>query len=261
LSNLVAWYKPETLAASYANGDPISTWTDSSGNSLDLTGTTTARPLAAANSINGYMAASFDGSNDILSSGAYTVADKTYLAIVLNIARNYNYNGVICIDGATPPAQEPKFFFTYGYSTASWVTANKDPALQYFTWSGGKPGVPVATTDSILVTSVNVDGFLMRTNGTTCFVPANGSTATGTGYIHVGNVGVSGSTLNGDIAEVAIWEDTSDKSISWVEGYLAYKYGITLPNGHLFKNDPPSSAPPTYNSSGGLLRVNLNGGM
>ena len=62
------------------------------------------------------------------------------------------------------------------------------------------------------------------------------------------------STVDGDIAEVAIWEDSVDTSVPWIEGYLAHKYGITLPSGHLFKNDPPSSPPPGYNSTPGTTK-------
>jgi hypothetical protein len=63
LTNCYAWYKPESLSSAYGNGDPITSWADSSGNSRDVSQSDSARqPLATANALGTYMAADFDGS-------------------------------------------------------------------------------------------------------------------------------------------------------------------------------------------------------
>jgi hypothetical protein len=199
------------------------------------------------------MAASFDGSDDILSSGSYTVSGKTYASVVFNNPSDKNYNGLICIDGNSTPSHICDFLTCYGYSTGNWLVGRGAPSGSFNTYLGGKPGVPSPATDTIVSTSASVDGFLLRANGTTTYAgtaAVNLATHTGTGYIHVGNVGLGGSTMNGDIAEVVIWEDTVDTAIPWVEGYLANKYSITLADGHLFKNEAPASAPTTYNPAG-----------
>ena len=61
----------------FADTDPISTLTDHSGNGLDLTAATTARPTFQANELNGYGVARFDGTDDVLS--ASTAADWKFL--------------------------------------------------------------------------------------------------------------------------------------------------------------------------------------
>ena len=76
---------------------------------------------------------------------------------------------------------------------------------------------------------------------------------TSTAYIHVGNSGLSNGVLNGKIAEIVLYDAVDEDCAEsiWVEGYLADKYSITLPAGHLFKNEPPANAPTTYNPSSG----------
>jgi hypothetical protein len=77
------------------------------------------------------------------------------------------------------------------------------------------------------------------------------SPSSGTAYIHLGDNGLG--KLNGKIAEVVVFDavNRACEEAAWVEGYLADKYSITLPAGHLFKNEPPANAPTTYNPSGG----------
>lgn len=258
LTGLVAWYKPETLAASYANGDPISTWADSSGNGRDLTGTTTTRPLAAASAINGYMAADFDGTDDILSSASYTHSGNTVVAMVFALDTLKNYNGVVGIDINTPPVYQPRFYGNLGYSTGNFTTTFNDGTLAYFVADATYGGTPSsAGVNYVVVSSMSAIGTLLKTNGdnykySTNTVSTPRTPASGTAYIHLGHVGVSGGFLDGKLAEVIIWTPTSDYTeVPWVEGYLADKYAITLADGHLFKNAAPENAPTTYNATGG----------
>lgn len=62
---LAAWWKADSLSLS--DGDPISTWTDSSGNGKDATATLTTRPLYKTNIFGSMPAVRFDGSNDFFS--------------------------------------------------------------------------------------------------------------------------------------------------------------------------------------------------
>ena len=74
-------------------------------------------------------------------------------------------------------------------------------------------------------------------------------------YIHFGYAGLNNSFFNGQLVEAAIYAASAKGSGEhiWVEGYLADKYGIALPDGHLFKESPPDSAPTKYNSSGVII--------
>jgi len=257
LTGLVAWYKPETLAASYANGDPISTWADSSGNGRDLTGTTTTRPLALASAINGYMAADFDGTDDVLSSASYTHSGNIVVAMVFNLDAIKNYNAIASIHNSATPAYPPYYYCCFSYASGDFATVLDDGTVRYWTGDYTYGGTPTASsTNYIAVSSFSAIGSLLKTNGehNRWKKASNGNPAspTGTAYIHLGATGISGGFLNGKLAEVIIWTPTSDHAeVPWVEGYLADKYAITLADGHLFKNAAPENAPTTYNATGG----------
>jgi len=261
LTGLVAWYKPETLAASYANGDPISTWADSSGNGRDLTGTTTTRPLALASAINGYMAADFDGTDDILSSASYTHSGNAVVAAVFALDTIKNYNIPVGIDNNATPVYPPQFFSSISSVPGNLGVIFNDGTLTYFTADASYGGTPSSTgVNYVVVSSMSAIGMLIETNGDSYkrLVNLSGTPrtpASGTAYIHLGGLGLvsgSSSTIDGKLAEVIIWTPTSDYTeVPWVEGYLAHKYAITLVDGHLFKNAAPENAPTTYNATGG----------
>lgn len=75
ISNLAYWLKPESLS-SLADGAPVSTWSDSSANARDFTGSGGFRPLYKANDIGTLGAVVFDGSDDELSYGNTYATDN-----------------------------------------------------------------------------------------------------------------------------------------------------------------------------------------
>jgi len=261
LTGLVAWYKPETLAASYANGDPISTWADSSGNGYDLTGTTTTRPLALASAINGYMAADFDGTDDKLWSGSFTVTQEPHhFYIVTEVDTLKNFNDFLCIDDdPSSPAWNQAFFhlFAYDDGAVSCVT-NSNYFYRTEDTIAGNAGL-AATTPAI----ISASGWLYDEASSECHVGINvnggragqGSgplAASGTAYIGMGFVVGFSTPLNGKVVEAIITKGQGrGVDTPWIEGYLAHKYAITLADGHLFKNAAPENAPTTYNATGG----------
>ena len=276
LTGLVAWYKPETLAASYANGDPISTWADSSGNGRDLTGTTTTRPLAAASAINGYMAADFDGTDDVLSSAGFSwTSSMTCMAIVMQRDVDKSFNaGVILHDSSTPqyPCDiaglaligDSTHWVDGMYTTGRVLLRAFDTAIS-----------PIDTPYIFTLGNGSLGRFGRGNGGYGVYREVSGTGSrylnnapSTTAYIHVGfSEGVSNPAiryaLDGKICEVIIWSPTSNISeVYWVEGHLADKYGIALPDGHLFKNAAPENAPTTYNAAGGAGSSRLvNGGL
>lgn len=64
VTGLVAWYKADALAIS--NGNPVSSWTDSSGLGNHATQNGSSRPTFITNAINSLPVVRFDGSNDNL---------------------------------------------------------------------------------------------------------------------------------------------------------------------------------------------------
>jgi len=261
LTNCYAWFKPESLASSYANGDPISSWADSSGNGRDVSQATSAnQPLAVANAINGYMAADFDGSNDVLSSASYTQSGDVAVTAVMNIdSFPPSLGSSVTVQGFATPQ---------GSSRPTWVqsvfrsTGNFNCYMRYvgsipffignsaFTPDNLSTGTNYITTFSLnsLVSALRVNGRSLNYGGNASVAAI--SPPSGTAYIHLGD---GYGHLNAKMTEVIIYDSASldNAEAMWVEGYLADKYAITLAAGHLFKNEPPANAPTTYNPSGG----------
>lgn len=264
LTNCYAWYKSESLSSAYANGDPITSWSDSSGNGRDITQATSAsQPLAVASAVNGYMAADFDGSDDRLSSASYTQSGDVVVSIVVSLDVTKNYNGIISIESDSTPSWNnggAVWIASLTRATGNFSTYMHDGS--YLRMYKTPPQTLYAHTVNqyfIMTTALNSKTGLFNLNGESYpfgfdQVQSGGHFVTppsGTAYLHLGDIGLD--QLNGKIAEVVVFDavNRACEEVAWVEGYLADKYAITLPNGHLFKNDPPDNAPTTYNASSG----------
>lgn len=66
VDGLYAWYDADAISG-LNNGDPVSTWTDESGNARNQTQVDTARPTYQTNIQNGLPGVRFDGSNDYMN--------------------------------------------------------------------------------------------------------------------------------------------------------------------------------------------------
>ena len=218
------------------------------------------RPLAAASAINGYMAADFDGTDDILSSASYTHSGNTVAVAVMNFDTVKNYSSAFCIDGVSPPSYINDYYLLQFDGLGGVRTMGSLPAYRYGVSNTSYLGsATTAATDYIVAGSYSSVGVLSKVNGQdSLFVSVNGTPASpsGTAYIHMGDSGLAGGFFDGKMCEVIVWSPTTDFSeVQWVEGYLADKYAITLADGHLFKNEPPQSAPTTYNTGTGATNV------
>jgi hypothetical protein len=86
-ANLGVWLKADGLSG-LANNDPVSTWTDFSGNGRNYIGTTTTRPLYKTSQQNGLPGVDFDGTDDFLT-GTTDPSVSTYsLYVTLKMKSN-----------------------------------------------------------------------------------------------------------------------------------------------------------------------------
>jgi len=263
LTNCYAWYKPESLSSAYSDGDPIDSWADSSGNGRDISNTLTSRPTALANAFGTYMAADFDGSSDYLSSASYTQSGDVVVTAVFSLDVLKNFNTIHTIDAQSPPT------FNAGTPNTQWNTllvydaghvtlVQVDTAYTAYWTKGFTSYLLSAGTNYLVSCAASELGRFIRVNGTaftasTINLTTPTTPSSGNAHITLGYSGLGGSFLNGKIVEFVAYDavSTDFPEVSWVEGYLADKYSITLPAGHLFKNEPPANAPTTYNPSGG----------
>ena len=255
LTGLVVWHKPESLASSYSNGDSITTWADSSGNSRDLTGSSTTRPLALANAVGTYMAADFDGTDDFLVTGSYTLpAGQLTTTMVVSLDVLKNFNSLLNIDDTAVPSYVASFLHCYVFTSGELrLGFNYNNSNNMFDTSGGVGGV-VATQYHIISYSNSLDAAYVRIDGNLWYqFGRDQNQPGGNAYNSLGRSGAGGGALNGKVAEIIVSQpaDSDHSAVIWVEGYLADKYGITLADGHLFKNAAPENAPTTYNATGG----------
>lgn len=258
ITDLKAWYKADEIGG-LSDGDPVTTWSDSSGNSVDLSQTGSARPTYKTSIINGLPVVRFDGSDDLLSSSSFSSGTPGLMfASVFRVSTLKDYNALIGIHDSSLPAYPSKYLNQHFYASGHCLQGHNNTGASWTIWN---TGISAATTYILSMTHAqkspgvdsvcSINGRDTHTINSTSHTSAN--QATGTAYIHLGYTGLSASYFNGDIAELVVFRYTSDREWIWIEGYLADKYGLTLAVGHPFKESPPDSAPPTYNSSGGGL--------
>lgn len=252
----IAWYKADAITG-LSDGDPIDTWPDSSGNSRDLTQTGTARPLYKTGIVNSLPVARFDGSNDFMSSSSFTLSSNVCCAVVYQLSALKDYNSLVNVHNSSTPGYISTYLVHHYYSNTTVLHGHNPGTATYITRSAG--GSTGAFKIDSYSQAYNSTGFLCyySVNGNQSLgfggYSGNAAPATGTAYVHVGYSGLGSGYLNGDIAEIVLYEETTNRESVWLEGYFADKYNITLEQGHLFKNAAPTSAPPTYNAAGGQV--------
>lgn len=255
IATIHGWYKADSLSLS--DGDLISTWADSSGLGRDLMAAGAARPTYKTSIINSLPVARWAATGNLMSSASWSAsALQLSAAAVINITTAQNYNSIVNVDNASPMSGSPTLFGMYSMTGSSGY-------LEQGASYRGYASMVTAGSWVILTGLYQSDYIQVRTNGKELIendrasLPAN---QTATVYTHVGGSGYGGS-IRGDLAEIVIWRETTLRESIWIEGYLASKYGVTLDQGHLFRNAAPNSAPATYNSAGGGIRtVNIRGG-
>lgn len=91
---LAFWYKMN--AESYANNDPIGTFTDQSGNGINATASGSNRPTYKTSQINSLAAADFDGTDDYLLNSISTYNQPNTVFIV---AKELTGTDQVMLDG------------------------------------------------------------------------------------------------------------------------------------------------------------------
>jgi hypothetical protein len=264
LADLRAWYKADAITG-LSDGDPVSTWSDSSGGGYDLTQTSTARPLYQTNTLNGLPVVEFDGSNDTLD--ASTAADWKFLHdstgssafVVVKVGTSSDPNAAYGIAGNNAGASANHGWCLLYDDRAS---VPRDDVLQNFIARGvsGSPTVSNTSSNNAMGantaqllgvvsdpangtaanrSSMRVNGGTAIANNTTTFAA---STSNPTFTFQLGAQGNNSALLLGYIAEVVICDAVlSSTNREKVEGYLAHKWGLesNLPNTHPYRYSAP----------------------
>lgn len=229
LAGLSLWLSADRITG-LADGDPVSSWSDLSGNSNHATqSTTAAKPLYKVNIANGRPGVLFDGVDDYLSlaAGAYTAmlaGDKTVFVAAKWAATGADKR-LVSVSNA-------------GASTRFALTHTTGPVYQHFYTTGAAQANVTASAGAIPSTSVpqiveavqSGTSFIGRTNGTTIAAdPANAGGEVAASGALGSNAAGSGGFANVYILDVIAYNRAlSATEASAVRRYLGVRYGVTV---------------------------------
>lgn len=232
------WDNSEPFTEPIDNGTAVRIWADQSGNGYDATqSTTAARPTYIASGLNGLPVVRFDGTDDRLALGASAlgmirnVAGATMFAVV-----KYPANSVLNVS----------FFISNNTSAGSArgslsqeITNKLQTAGRRLDADSFESALSTATiTNTFLIHSgiVNyatakafnyINGALDGTDDP--FQTAGNTSNTDSNNITIGATGTPTAYLNGDIAEIIVYNRALNTSeLAQVHRYLSRKWGIAL---------------------------------
>jgi hypothetical protein len=213
VSGLAVWFEADAGVLTNSSG-AVTNWLDQSGNGRNATQTTTSdQPTYVASALNGKPVIRFDGVNDKLVTANLSSAFPTAatLFVVATISNDTAYD----------------IYYNATAGDSYWRHAGSGlsfPAMFRTTRIDSYCAMP--TNGTIMCTVKSSSGnWEMRTNGVSAGVVSSGSYSSG--GIHTIAGGATGGALQGDIAEVLIYNHILNSSEeSAVGGYLARKYGL-----------------------------------
>lgn len=236
------WLDAADASTVQATGGLVDQINDKSGNGIDFTATTTARPTYTTGGQNGQNVLTFNGTSNFLSRSEYTYGTTHSLFVV------FKYTGASTITATTPG-----FAVISGTSTSSsiyggpWTGVIANERLGYYLNRDGfaKTDADINATSPLLL-GFSVDntqvGAITRLNGTADFLTTNG-TLVPQSIQYIGSVDGTRSFLTGFFCELIIAPSFLPKAdIEKMEGYLAHKWGLTanLPADHPYKTVEPT---------------------
>lgn len=230
LSGLRLWLSADRISG-LADGDPVSTWSDLSGQGNHATqSTTAAKPLYKTGIVAGRPAVLFDGVDDWLALtaavGTILTSDaKTVFAVVKMVATTNN-SRIVNVPNAA--VSSTRFALNIN-ATPQWQTFyTTGAAAANFTWtSGAAPTTSVAQILEVVQNGTSVIGRLNGTQGNS--VNDGGSEAAGAGAALGSSTGGSSGFANAYILEVVVYNRAlSTTEASAVRRYLGARYGLTV---------------------------------
>ena len=220
------------------NSNSVSQWSDKSGNGNHATQSSSAnQPTLSGQKI------VFDGSNDILKISNDPFKSLTKPAVIA-VAK---WNSLSTWNNALAT--------WHGSSNNGWALYQNNN-LDQITWviragSHNLSGNSATLQNTFLVSAFRTTGRHLRVNGTavanhssdTGTIPYNGTNRSAIGGQYAAdNWSSPAKFLNGEIAEILVYDDQNQNNIAKIEGYLAHKWGLTLPSDHPYKSKVPQKS-------------------
>lgn len=222
VSGLVLWLKADAITG-LSDSDPVSTWTDSSGNSNSATGSGTARPLYKTGILNSLPVVRFDGVNDTLRitrNAGLEPSAVTIIAVFRGAAAPGSFSYMIAkpytVDGtASWGIQKDQQRCLTRVAGSLIVTATYTTTI----WDG---------TGRITDLLVNGDSLAFYFGGKVISVPAaSGAIDYDANDVYLGSWDGTQLYWLGDLAEVLIYNTSLGlQNLGRVQNYLTTKYAL-----------------------------------
>lgn len=215
----------------------VDQWSDKSGNGRHATGTGTARPAVAPNSLDGKSVITFDGTDDALFIGpSFLIQPNVLIACVVK-ENNGGFGGVISAESSIPPNNQA---ITLNIGSSRTYEADYGNRFIAYTISTGVNWGTVAVVYTPAYTSIAFNGTVEATvtsDATLVDVGVSPAQVIGKYRTNDTNFGAM------DLAELVVGTSGGEMfERQRLEGYLAHKWGLTanLPAGHPYKVNPPA---------------------
>ena len=223
ISGCVEWLKADSLSLS--DSDPVSSWTDSSGNSNTATATLTSRPLYRTGIINSLPVLRFDGVNDFMTitrNAGLEPTVATWFAVIRADASPGNFKYFLSKKHTVQDSA------SYGFNTGG-TGLSRALAIAATTGNVFSAGVDVFNTSAHILCG--------RADASTLKYHVNGylhSSVTAVGNLTYDSndfvIGAFDSTqlyAAFDLAELIIYNTALSDVNRWkVQGYLGDKWGV-----------------------------------
>ena len=240
----------------------VSKWTDKSTNKYTMNqSNTTKQPTYTNNSLNGFSTLSFaSGSSQYLygdaSANKFSVGTKCYS--IFAVCKTLSTSGSVFTKSLYGPGGGRISLGREAGNYLCFVTHSNDLGLytnypdsnnnyrileMVINRVSGNDTLYENTTAKVSSLPYTSDTGTNLTNSLEMLIGAYGYTGT------PGLTPVGGYYLSGDIAEIVCFANPYDMTIAtrlWVEGYLAWKWGLQtlLPSAHPYYSGRPSAPPP-----------------
>lgn len=264
----VLWLKADAGTSTSANGAPVSTWTDQSGNGVVFSQSTyDQRPSYASSLMNGYPAIEFDnmssaGQNDYFSAPDNPIFDNTSGYSFFTVTRMKGLGDAQSIISKRVNVGNEEAFMIF-YYTGNKMTVDIDNDNNRFSNSYA------STTYTNKIYDVFYDGSLSAGLRTTIFdqeqLQTTGTESSSTvadknspliiGSTHVGDP----RAFNGYISEIIMYRiKVNDAQRVIINNHLSAKYDIVLSSNDFYAGDNPANGNYDRNVAG--IGQDANGG-
>lgn len=228
LSGLRLWLSADRISG-LADGDPVSSWSDLSGQGNHATqSTTAAKPLYKTNIANGRPVVRFDGVDDFLTvanAASFDLATPTIFVVGTSSAGTRAFVGKVTFAGLTTDANRRKLQVTRAGATTFAFRSGADAALKTsstLSWTG---------FNVLSVVGRGAADYTLAVNGTAAdsSSPTLDFTTYNTAAVALGSSAGLADFLIGDIAELIVYNRAlSATERKAVERYLGARYGVAV---------------------------------